>query len=126
MINWFSQVSESTVTISNVSITLNKEASKNFNDAVYVKLGYSEEKNMIYIKKVTKDEIDSYLDESLLNSLFHLTVAKTYARITSKPFIDYLVKELKILDFNGQKQLKFNCVYNTLEATLEVSIKGGQ
>lgn len=126
MINWFSQVSESTVTISNVSITLNKEASKNFSDAIYVKLGYSEEKNMIYIKKVTKDEIDSYLDESLLNSLFHLTVAKTYARITSKPFIDYLVKELKILDFNGQKQLKFNCVYNTLEATLEVSIKGGQ
>ncbi|MDE5715092.1 MAG: hypothetical protein K2I42_03065 [Anaeroplasmataceae bacterium] len=71
-------------------ITLNKTLLNYLTDAYRVRVAVDKEKQEVYIYTINKDyALSGELNEA---SLLPVSVSKTYARICSRPLIEYLAK----------------------------------
>ncbi len=102
-------------------ITLNKTLLKYFKDAYRVRVAVDkvEQKMIIYV--INKDYALS--GELKMSSLLGISISKTYARICSRPLIEYISKvfDLKI----GKKEFKrFKANYDDEKKVIIVDMKG--
>lgn len=71
-------------------ITFNKALLRYFKDAYRVRLAVDKQNKDVYIYVVNKDyALSGELKES---SLLNVSISKTYARVCSRPAVDYLCK----------------------------------
>ncbi len=102
-------------------ITLNKTLLKYFKDAYRVRVGIDRDSKKIYIYTVNKDyALSGELKES---SLLSVSISKTYARICSRPLIDYICKifGLEI----GKKEFKrYNASYEAEKKVIIIDMEG--
>ena len=119
---WFNEKpKEVVVTMASGHITLNKQGSTFFEHAYNVLLGVNEKENQIAIKPLNKDEAMSqqYPD----NKKYKITVRASYARITSKAFMEEIMS-LSGHNF-GEKPMKFPANWNNIDQMLIIDLKGG-
>ncbi len=98
------------VTIYINNITLSKQATSMFDNAIGVVVGFDTANKNIVIKKVTKDELEK--KEINKDDIYELTIKPSFGRINNKKLIDQLAKHLDI-DFQKQVSYKFSAVWNT-------------
>ncbi len=102
-------------------ITLNKTLLKYFKDAYRVRVGVDKEAQKIYVYVINKDyALSGELKES---SLLSISISKTYARICSRPLIEYIsnIFNLQI----GKKEFKrFNATYDEDKKVIIIDMKG--
>lgn len=118
--NWISkQASKGVATIYESNITLNKTASIHFETAYNVMLGLAEDKKLIAIKPLSKEQATSgTLDRE---KLYKISVKPSYSRISNKNFI----KEVMILlnlDFEKNQNYKFSTKWRNDEKLLIVDL----
>lgn len=121
MIEWFSSKNRNDyVTIDNKSLTFSIGTKKILETAYKAMLGIDKEKNIIYLKLVNSDLANrGDLDQSMLN---HISIGKSYARITNKSFVDYLVQN-NLINFNNKKCLKFKIDFDKSNSDLIINLK---
>lgn len=121
MIEWFSSKNRNDyVTIDSKSLTFSIGTKKFLETAFKAMLGIDKEKSVIYLKLVNCDIANrGDLDQSMLN---HISIGKSYARITNKSFIDYLVQN-NLINFNKNKFLKFKTNFDTSTNDLIINLK---
>ena len=120
-INWFNeQPKEIIVTISATNLTINKPGIQFFEKAHQVMLGYDQQRHLILIKPLTKDEaIRGDIPE---HSRYNISISTSYARITNKSFIQTVLQVFNLtLDPKGTK---FSSVFNNQSQLLEINLKG--
>jgi len=102
-------------------ITLNKTLLKYFTDAYRVRVAVDKELDSVYVYVVNKDyALSGELKES---SLLPVSISKTYARICSRPLIEYLSKvfDLQI----GKKEFKrYKACYDEQKKVIIINMKG--
>lgn len=102
-------------------ITLNKTLLKYFKDAYRVRVGIDRDSKKIFIYTVNKDyALSGELKES---SLLSVSISKTYARICSRPLIDYICK---VFDIEiGKKEFKrYNASYEDEKKVIIIDMEG--
>ncbi|MDE5546325.1 MAG: hypothetical protein K2M84_04625 [Anaeroplasmataceae bacterium] len=102
-------------------ITLNKTLLKYFKDAYRVRVAVDKENSTIHVYIVNKDyALSGELKES---SLIPVSISKTYARICSRPLIEYLSN---IFNFNiAKKEFKrFKACYDDVKQVIIIDMKG--
>lgn len=121
MIEWFSSKNRNDyVTIDNKSLTFSIGTKKILETAYKAMLGIDKEKNIIYLKLVNSDLANrGDFDQSMLN---HISIGKSYARITNKSFVDYLVQN-NLINFNNKKCLKFKIDFDKSNSDLIINLK---
>ena len=121
MIEWFSSKNRNDyVTIDNKSLTFSIGTKKILETAYKAMLGVDKEKNIIYLKLVNSDLANrGDLDQSMLN---HISIGKSYARITNKSFVEYLVQN-NLINFNNKKCLKFKIDFDKSNSDLIINLK---
>jgi hypothetical protein len=100
-----------TISLYETNITLNKAACKYFEDVNYVLLGYDDEKHMVAIKPISKDDIDN--DIYPKNQLHRISLGKSYGRITNKSFIEN-ISEMYHLDFKNNQCYKYKAKFDVI------------
>lgn len=101
-------------------ITLNKTLLKYFADAYRVRVGIEKEEKQVYIYLISKDYAMS--GELNTTSLLPVSVSKTYARICSRPLIDYICKNFGIkIDKNSFK--RYQACYDAAKKVIIINIK---
>lgn len=110
MLEWFSTINKNDyVSINNKSITFPTSSKKIFDTAYKVMLGFDKDEKIIIVSVVDSDRANrGDFDQSLLN---HVSVGKSYSRITNKSFIEHLI-DLNLLNFSKSQNLKFKASYN--------------
>ena len=102
-------------------ITINKSLMEYLKGAYRARIAIDKENDTMHIYPINKDyALSGELKES---SLLQISVSKTYARICSKPLLEYLCKSfgLKIL----KKEFKrFNAYYDEYKKAIIVEVKG--
>lgn len=110
-----------TASIYDSHITLNKSLLKYFHNAYRVRLAVDKEEEKCYIYIISKDyALSGELNES---SLLNLSISKTYARVCSRPAVDYLLNvfDLKI----SKKEFKrFKANYDDEKKVIVIDMKG--
>ena len=121
MIEWFSSKNRNDyVTIDAKSLTFSIGTKKILETAYKAMLGIDKEKNIIYLKLVNSDLANrGDLDQSMLN---HISIGKSYARITNKSFVEYLVQN-NLINFNNKKCLKFKIDFDKSNSDLIINLK---
>ena len=121
MIEWFSSKNRNDyVTIDAKSLTFSIGTKKILETAYKAMLGIDKEKNIIYLKLVNSDLANrGDLDQSMLN---HISIGKSYARITNKSFVEYLVQN-NLINFNNNKCLKFKIDFDKSNSDLIINLK---
>ena len=113
-----SDIATETITISESSITLNKAACHYFEDVNYVLLGIDYQAHQIGIKPIHDQEIQQNLYPK--SQLHHISIGKSYARITSKTFIQDLIQTFH-LDLTTN--LKLEGHFDVIHQIFIISIK---
>lgn len=118
MIEWFSKSSKEMIaTIHNTNITVNKPGVDVLSSAYAAMIGFDEEKKIVAIKPLSKDEYESGLYPKEL--LFPLTGSNSFTRVSSKDFIQH-IKEATHDDFSSPK--KYFCSYDQKEKLLSIDM----
>ena len=102
-------------------ITLNKTLLKYFKDAYRVRVAVDKADSVVHIYVVNKDyALSGELKES---SLIPVSISKTYARICSRPLIEYLSN---IFNLNiAKKEFKrFKACYDDVKQVIIIDMKG--
>lgn len=117
--NWStSESNRKAITITESSITLNTNASKHFQNVSYVLLGVNSE-NKLGIKPVDKEALNgNYYPKEQLH---HLSVGKSYMRISNKSFIKELNDKFN-LGLESAKSLKLSAHYDVVHQILLVNL----
>ena len=86
-------------------ITFNKELLKYFSDAYRVRVGIDVEEEKIFVFLVDKDyALSGEINES---SLLKISLSKSYARISSRALVEYILKAFSLtLQTGGALKLK--------------------
>lgn len=102
-------------------ITLNKTLLRYFKDAYRVRVAVDKANQAIHIFVVNKDYALS--GELKQSSLLPVSISKTYARICSRPLIDYLSN---IFNFRiAKKEFKrFKACYDDVKQVIIIDMKG--
>ncbi|MDE7263442.1 MAG: hypothetical protein K2N64_02105 [Anaeroplasmataceae bacterium] len=102
-------------------ITLNKTLLKYFKDAYRVRVAVDKNQKEVHIFIINKDyALSGELKES---SLLSVSLSKTYARICSRPLVEYLssIFNLSI----GKKEFKrYNACYDDGKQVIIIDMKG--
>lgn len=102
-------------------ITLNKTLLKYLKDAYRVRVAVDKEEESIHIYVVNKDyALSGELKES---SLLPVSISKTYARICSRPLVEYLSN---VFGFSiAKKEFKrFKACYDDVKQVIIIDMKG--
>ncbi len=118
--NWStSESNRKAVTITESNITLNTNASKHFQNVSYVLLGVNSEQKL-GIKPVDKEAINNnYYPKEQLH---HLSVGKSYMRVSNKSFIRELNERFD-LGLDSQKSIKLSAHFDVVHQILLVDLK---
>lgn len=110
MIKYFDAVEDNGLSsIYESYITFNKDLLKYFDDAFRVRVGIEENTNKVLVFLLNKDyALSGEIKES---SMLPISVSKTYARVCSKPLIDYIKRESKI-DIPKKSYKRFESIYD--------------
>ncbi len=103
------------ITIYPTNITLNKAASKYFENVGYVLLGIDKDEKKIGIKPVSKEDINNQIYPP--EHLHRISIGNSYARISNKNFINELSQYFH-LDFVSQPNYKINVSYDVIHAIM--------
>lgn len=102
-------------------ITLNKTLLKYFTDAYRARVAVDKEKKEVYVYTINKDyALSGELKET---SLLSVSISKTYARICSRPLVEYIssIFGLKI----GKKEFKrYNAWYDAEKKVIIINMEG--
>lgn len=102
-------------------ITLNKTLLKYFKDAYRVRVAVDKDAKEVHIFIVNKDyALSGELKES---SLLSVSISKTYARICSRPLVEYLSNTFNFTI--GKKEFKrYNACYDDGKQVIIIDMKG--
>ena len=104
-------------------ITVNKSLMEYLKEAFRVRIAIDKVNNEMYIYPISKDyALSGELKES---SLLQISLSKTYARICSKPLLEYLCKQFNIT-IAKKEYKRFTARYEENKKAIIVSMKGGQ
>lgn len=105
----------------NSHITLNKTLLKYMKDAYRVRVAVDKDKQEVYIYVINKDyALSGELKEA---SLLPVSISKTYARICSKPLLEYLSRNFN-LSINKKDFKRFKACYNEENQSIIIDMKG--
>ncbi|MDY4936618.1 MAG: hypothetical protein SO087_00140 [Candidatus Onthovivens sp.] len=121
MIEWFSSKNRNDyVTIDAKSLTFSIGTKKILETAYKAMLGVDKNNGIIHLKLLNSDLANrGDLDQSMLN---HISIGKSYARITNKSFIDYLIQN-GLINFKNNKCLKFKIYFDKSTNDLIINLK---
>ena len=102
-------------------ITFNKELLKYFSDAYRVRVGIDVEEKKIFVFLIDKDyALSGEINES---SLLRISLSKSYARISSRALVEYILKAFSInLQPNGA--LKLMAQYDEKKKAIAIFVGG--
>lgn len=102
-------------------ITFNKELLKYFSDAYRVRVGIDVEEKKIFVFLIDKDyALSGEINES---SLLKISLSKSYARISSRALVEYILKAFSInLQPNGA--LKLMAQYDEKKKAIAIFMGG--
>lgn len=105
------------VTITNSTITLNTSACRHFENVQYVLLGLDKQKNLLGIKPITKELLDSNMYPK--EQLHRISIGKSYGRITNKSFIEQLFEFCGTID---GEQVKYSAKFDVVHQILVIDL----
>ena len=111
---------KSFVSIYKSHITFNKNLIKYLNDAYRTRVGIDKNDKKIYIFPLNKDQALS--GELNINSLFSISLSKTYARICSKALIEYICENFDF-KIENDDYLRYNAAYDDIKRAIVVDLK---
>lgn len=102
-ITWFNgEPREIVVTFTLVNLTINKSGAQFFEKANQVMLGYDEERKVILIKPLSKDEV--MRGDIPEHTRYNISINASYGRITNKAFMNRISQLFNLtLDDKGSK-----------------------
>ncbi len=104
-------------------ITFNKELLKYFVEGYRARIGLDTDENKVYVFIYNKDQaLSGEFNES---SLLKISISKTYARISSRAVVNYILDELG-LQIGEQGYLKFEAVYDEVKKAIIINVGGGK
>ena len=112
-------IAKKTVTIYSTNLTLNKAACRHFEDVNYVLLGLDRKNNLLGIKPVQKQEIDTQIYPE--DQLHRISIGKSYGRISNKTFIREL-SQIYRLDLSDNKYYKYDARFDVIHQILLVDL----
>lgn len=112
-------IAKKTVTIYSTNLTLNKAACRHFEDVNYVLLGLDRKNNLLGIKPVQKQEIDTQIYPE--DQLHRISIGKSYGRVSNKNFIENLAREYH-LDLSDKQGLKYPANFDVVHQILTVNL----
>lgn len=102
-------------------ITINKSLMEYLKEAYRARIAIDKENNEMYIYPISKDyALSGELKES---SLLQISISKTYARVCSKPLLEYLCKQFNISILKKEFK-RFNAKYDENKKVIIVNMKG--
>ena len=102
-------------------ITVNKSLMEYLKEAYRVRIAIDKQNDEMYIYPISKDyALSGELKES---SLLQISVSKTYARICSKPLLEYLSKQFNITILKKEYK-RYNAKYDENKKVIIVNMKG--
>ena len=102
-------------------ITVNKSLMDYLKEAYRVRIAIDKQNDEMYIYPISKDyALSGELKES---SLLQISVSKTYARICSKPLLEYLSKQFNITILKKEYK-RYNAKYDENKKVIIVNMKG--
>ena len=102
-------------------ITINKSLMQYLKEAYRARIAIDEENDIIHIYPINKDyALSGELKES---SLLQISVSKTYARICSKPLLEFLCKQFDLVILKKEFK-RFNAKYDENKKAIIVDMKG--
>ncbi len=111
------------VSIYESHITFNKAMLNYMKEAYRVRIGLDEDGKKAYIFMYNKDQALS--GEFKETSLLKLSLSKTYARISSRSVVDYVLSSFD-LQLPESGFLKFNATYDDSRKAIVISLGGEQ
>ena len=111
------------VSIYESHITFNKAMLNYMKEAYRVRIGLDEDGEKAYIFMYNKDQALS--GEFKETSLLKLSLSKTYARISSRSVVDYVLSSFD-LQLPESGFLKFNATYDDSRKAIVISLGGEQ
>lgn len=121
-IMWFdseTKIKNCIATIYDNNITLNKNASKLIENAYRVMLGLDYEKQILYIKPLSKDLASK--GTIPLSSQYNISIKSSYARISNADFIREIKYILGVSSFKHE-QKKFLVEYQSDNDVLQINL----
>lgn len=102
-------------------LTINKSLMEYVKEAYRVRIAVDKQNNQIHIYPISKDyALSGELKES---SLLQISISKTYARICSKPLLEYLCNNFNITIMKKEYK-RFNAYYDDSKKVIIVEVKG--
>ena len=103
-------------------ITFNKNLLKYFADAYRVRVGCDTESNKVYVFLIDKDyALSGEIKES---SLLKLSISKTYARISSRAVVEYILKCFNIESPMEKGFIKYDAYYDEFKKAIVIEVGG--
>lgn len=102
-------VANTSVTLYETNITLNKAACEPFEDVRYVLLGYDASKEQLAIKPVPKEDVDLNIYPKA--NLHKISLGKSYGRICNKNFMKEIGDRFN-LDYHKDNGIKLDAIYD--------------
>ncbi len=119
-ITWFNgEPKEIIVTFTLVNLTINKPGAQFFETANQVMLGYDEDRKVILIKPLSKDEV--MRGDISEHTRYNISINASYGRITNKAFMTRIA-QLFDLKFD-EKGTKYKGTWLSGKNLLEVQLK---
>lgn len=102
-------------------LTINKSLMEYVKEAYRARIAVDKQNNQIHIYPISKDyALSGELKES---SLLQISISKTYARICSKPLLEYLCNNFNITIMKKEYK-RFNAYYDDSKKVIIVEVKG--
>lgn len=102
-------------------ITVNKSLMEYLKEAYRVRIAIDKLNNEVHIYPISKDyALSGELKES---SLLQISLSKTYARICSKPLLEYLCKHFNITILKKEYK-RYNARYDESKKVIIIDMKG--
>ena len=111
---------KSFVSIYKSHITFNKNLIKYLSEAYRTRVGIDRNYRKIYIFPLNKDQALS--GEFNVDSLFAVSLSKTYARICSKSLLEYICENFE-LKIENDDYLRYNAKYDDVKRAIVVDLK---
>ena len=100
-------------------VTASPAACRHFEDVNYVLLGLDRKNNLLGIKPVQKQEIDTQIYPE--DQLHRISIGKSYGRISNKTFIREL-SQIYRLDLSDNKYYKYDARFDVIHQILLVDL----
>lgn len=102
-------------------ITFNKELLKYFAEGYRARLGLDTDERKIYVFIYNKDQaLSGEFNES---SLLKISLSKTYARISSRSVVNYILDAFH-LTIGEQGYLKLDAIYDEIKKAIIITVGG--